>query len=196
MIHTVDDQPRCSWATSSAQMIAYHDNEWGIPCHDDQALFERLVLESFQAGLSWATILQKREHFRRAFADWDIPRIAAYATDDVAQLMQDASIIRNRRKIEATIQNARCFLAVQQEVGLFDRYIWGFVGGQPLVRATPPRWEDVPAHTPESTMLARDLRQRGFQMVGPTMCYALMQSIGMVNDHVPGCFKAAGPICI
>jgi DNA-3-methyladenine glycosylase I len=195
MVQTDADQPRCPWATGSAQMIAYHDNEWGVPCHDDQALFERLVLESFQAGLSWATILQKREHFRRAFADWDIQRIAAYNTDDVAQLMQDASIIRNRRKIEATIQNARCFLAVQQEMGMFDRYIWEFVGGQPLVRATLPRWEDVPAHTPESTTLARDLRQRGFKMVGPTMCYALMQSIGMVNDHIQSCFRAAGPIC-
>jgi DNA-3-methyladenine glycosylase I len=185
------NQPRCPWTGSSTLMIAYHDNEWGIPCHDDQALFERLVLESFQAGLSWATILRKRDNFRQAFVGWDIARIAAYGADDVARLMQDAGIIRNRRKIEATIQNARCFLAVQQEVGSFDQYIWAFVGGQPLLRVAPPRWEDVPAHTPESNTLARDLRQRGFKMVGPTMCYALMQSIGMVNDHIQGCFKAA-----
>lgn len=181
---------RCPWATTSPLMIDYHDNEWGIPCHDDQALFERLILESFQAGLSWATILRRREQFRAAFAHWDIPRIAAYTADDVARLMQDTGIIRNRRKIEGAIQNAHCFLATQAEAGSFDHYVWSFVGGTPLVRPALLRWEDLPAHTPESHALSRDLRRRGFKMVGPTMCYAFMQSIGMVNDHVAGCFKA------
>ena len=188
-----DPRPRCPWAVSSPLMLAYHDHEWGQPCHNDQALFERLVLESFQSGLSWATILHKREHFRQAFDGWDVARIAAYGPDDVTRLMADAGIVRNRRKIEATITNAHGFLAVQAEVGSFDRYLWSFVGGSPLLRPAPPAWDTLPTQTTESQTLARDLRRRGFAFVGPTMCYALMQSVGMVNDHVQGCFLAAPP---
>lgn len=184
---------RCGWAITDPLMLAYHDEEWGVPCHDDAALFERLTLESFQAGLSWMTILRKREHFRRAFDDWDVERIAAYGPADVVRLMDDAGIIRNRPKIEATIRNARCFLELQREQGSFDRYLWSFPGAAAVRRPAPPSLAAIPAQTPESSALSKDLRRRGFSFVGPTMCYSLMQSIGMVNDHVEGCFRAARP---
>src|SRR5215831_8791790 len=181
---------RCGWATTDSLMIAYHDEEWGSPCHDDSQLFERLVLESFQAGLSWVTILRKRENFRRAFEGWDIERIAAYTPADVERLMGDMGIVRNRQKIDATIRNAQACLNVQREIGSFDRYLWSFVGGAPLQRPSPLTLAAIPAQTPESATLSKDLRRRGFAFVGPTICYALMQSVGMVNDHVQGCFRA------
>lgn len=181
---------RCGWATTDPLMIAYHDREWGIPCHDEAALFERLMLESFQAGLSWSTILRKRENFRRAFDGWDAERVVAYTAADIERLMADPGIIRNRLKIEATIRNARCFLNVQQEIGSFDTYLWSFVGGAPFRQPAPATLADIPAQTQLSTTLSKDLRKRGFAFVGPTMCYALMQSIGMVNDHIQGCFRA------
>ena len=176
---------RCAWAGSDPLMIAYHDEEWGVPCHDDRALFERLLLECFQAGLSWAIILRKREHFRRAFEDWDPERIAAYGDNDVARLLADPGIVRNRAKVNATIGNARAFLAVQAEVGSFDRYVWSFVGGVPRRLEAG---EVVPARTAESDALSKDLQRRGFRFVGSTICYAFMQSVGMVNDHTAGCF--------
>lgn len=186
-----DDQQRCPWALLSPLMLAYHDQEWGVPCHDDNALFERFVLETFQAGLSWSTVLNKRENFRSAFEGWDALHIAAYGPAETERLMGNAGIIRNQRKIEATIRNARCFLETQHAFGSFDRYIWSFVDGQPLQRHMPLTWAAVPAQTAESAAMAKDLRRRGFVFVGPVMCYAFMQSIGMVNDHVRGCFKAA-----
>ena len=181
---------RCGWAATDPLMIAYHDDEWGMPCHDEAALFERLMLESFQAGLSWATILRKRENFRRAFDGWDAERVGAYAAVDVERLMGDAGIVRNRLKIEAAIRNARCFLNVQQDLGSFDSYLWSFVDGAPLRQPAPASLADIPAQTPLSVKLSKDLRKRGFAFVGPTMCYALMQSVGMVNDHVQGCFRS------
>lgn len=181
---------RCGWATTDPLMIAYHDQEWGIPCHDEAALFERLMLESFQAGLSWSTILRKRENFRRAFDGWDAERVVAYTAADIERLMADPGIIRNRLKIEATIRNARCFLNVQQEIGSFDAYLWSFVDGAPFRQPAPAALADIPATTPLSNTLSKDLRKRGFAFVGPTMCYALMQSVGMVNDHMQGCFRA------
>jgi DNA-3-methyladenine glycosylase I len=190
----MSQQPRrCAWAASDPLMLAYHDHEWGEPCHDDQALFERLTLEAFQAGLSWLLILRKREHFRRAFDEWQVERIAEYGSQDVARLLADPGIVRNRRKIESTIHNARCFLELRAEYGSFDRYIWSLVGGAPLLRPAAPTWTAVPAWTAESELMARELRRRGFKMVGPTMCYSFMQSVGMVNDHVQDCFKAPRP---
>jgi DNA-3-methyladenine glycosylase I len=157
-----NEPQRCGWTSTDPLMIRYHDEEWGMPCHEDGALFERLILESFQAGLSWATILRKREHFRRAFDGWDIRRIAAYGPADVARLMSDAGIVRNRLKIEGAIRNARAFLEVQRELGSFDRYLWSFVGGEPLRRPPPPSLAAIPAQTAESIALSADLRRRGF----------------------------------
>jgi DNA-3-methyladenine glycosylase I len=170
-------------------MVAYHDEEWGVPCHDDRTLFERLLLESFQAGLSWRTILHKRDNFRRAFAGFDPVAVAAFGADDVARLMGDAGIVRNRAKIEAAIRNARGVLAVQSEFGSFDRYLWSFVGDRPA-RARPVTLDDVPARTAESDAMSRDLKKRGFGFVGSTICYAFMQSAGLVDDHLAGCFRA------
>lgn len=187
-----DARQRCDWWEGTDPLMrAYHDNEWGVPCHNDGDLFERLMLECFQAGLSWATILHKRENFRHAFDDWDATRIAVYGPDDIARLLGDAGIVRNRMKVAAAVTNAHGFLAIQGECGSFDRYLWAFVGGTPLVRPAPHRPEDVPNTTPESNALSKDLRRRGFAFVGPTICYALMQSVGMVNDHLAGCFRAA-----
>lgn len=188
-----EDLQRCGWAGNDPLMIAYHDYEWGEPCHDDQALFERLTLEAFQAGLSWLLILRKREHFRRAFDEWDVERIAAYGDQEVERLLSDPGIVRNRLKVASTIRNAQRFLDLRAEYGSFDRYIWSFVDGAPLIRPPAPTWTAVPAATPESDVIARDLRHRGFKMVGPIMCYSFMQSIGMVNDHVQGCFKEPPP---
>jgi DNA-3-methyladenine glycosylase I len=181
---------RCAWAGSDPLMAAYHDEEWGVPCHQEQALFERLVLEGQQAGLSWATILRKREAFRRAFADFDPAVVAGFGDADVERLLQDASIVRNRLKIRATVQNARAFLRLQAEEDSFDRWLWSFVGGEPLrVRPLPER---PPATTPASDTLSRALKQRGFTFVGSTIAYAFMQSVGMVDDHGAGCWRYVG----
>ncbi|BAD41643.1 DNA-3-methyladenine glycosylase I [Symbiobacterium thermophilum] len=180
---------RCSWA-STPLLIAYHDDEWGVPARDDRTLFEYLVLESAQAGLSWVTILQRREGYRRAFADFDPERVARFGPEEIAALLADGSIIRNRRKIEAAVQNARAFLAVREQFGSFAAYIWGFVDGEPRINhwRTPA---EVPATSPESVAMSRDLRRRGFTFVGPTICYAYMQAVGMVNDHLVDCFRHA-----
>jgi len=175
------------WGETGPLMAEYHDNEWGVPCHDDQELFERLMLEGFQAGLSWSTILNKRENFRRAFDGWDAGAIAAYGPGDIARLMADAGIVRNRLKVEGAVKNARAFLATRAEHGTFDAYIWRFVDGAPLVRPIPGALGDVPITTPESDAMSKDLRKRGFTFVGSTICYAFMQSVGMVNDHLEGC---------
>jgi DNA-3-methyladenine glycosylase I len=179
---------RCAWAAADALMQAYHDAEWGIPVHDDRRLFELLVLEGAQAGLSWQTVLRKRGNYRRAFARFDPARVARYGPTEVRRLLADPGLIRNRLKIEAAIANARALLAVHREWGSFDRYIWQFVGGAP-VRHRFVHQSEIPAETPESRAMSRDLRARGFRFVGPTICYAFMQATGMVNDHVRGCFR-------
>lgn len=184
------DRPRCAWAGTYPLYVAYHDEEWGVPCHDDRELFERLILEGFQAGLAWITILRKREGFRRAFDGFDPERVAGYGEADVARLLADPGIVRNRAKVAAAVVNAEAFLAAREEFGSFDRYIWGFVGGETLRRERPPTWEEVPATTAESNAMSRDLKRRGFKFVGSTICYAFMQSVGMVDDHVVGCFRA------
>lgn len=188
-----EELQRCGWTGNDPLLSEYHDHEWGEPCHDDRALFERLTLEAFQAGLSWLLILRKREHFRQAFDGWNVARIAAYGEQDVARLMGDPGIVRNRRKILSTIHNAQCFLDVSARHGSFDRYIWSLVDGAPLSRPAAPTWSAVPAATPESELLSKKLRQRGFKMVGPIMCYSFMQSVGIVNDHVQDCFKTPRP---
>ncbi len=179
---------RCAWAGQDPLYISYHDDEWGVPRHDDRMLFEMLTLEGAQAGLSWITILRKREAYRRAFDDFDAARIARYTDARVARLLANEGIVRNRLKIEATIKNAKAFLAVQREFGTFDRYIWQFVGGHPRQNAWA-RLEHVPASTAESDAMSRDLKRRGFTFVGSTICYAFMQAVGMVNDHVVSCFR-------
>jgi DNA-3-methyladenine glycosylase I len=167
-------------------MEAYHDLEWGTPMHDDRALFELITLEGAQAGLSWSTILHRRDAYRRAFQDFDPAKVAALTNNDVDRLMQDASIIRNRQKIASTVTNARCVLQIQREHGSFDRYIWSFVDGAPIVNAFTAV-EQIPAQTSESVRLSKALRKAGFGFVGPTICYAFMQSAGLVNDHVLNC---------
>ncbi len=180
---------RCAWATSDPLYIAYHDKEWGIPVHNDRKLFEMLILEGAQAGLSWITILKKRVNYRKAFDHFDVRRIARYDRRKIRVLMADVGIVRNRLKIEATISNAKAFLAVQAEFGSFDRYIWQFVGGKPKKNG----WRslrEVPAKTPESDTMSKELKKRGFRFVGSTICYAFMQAVGMVNDHTQECFRA------
>lgn len=179
---------RCPWATTDPLYVAYHDEEWGVPLHDDRRLFEFLVLEGAQAGLSWITILRKREQYRAAFDRFDPERIARYGASQIRRLMADEGIVRNRLKIEAAIANARAFLRVQEEVGSFDRYLWQFVGGRPR-RNTWKTLGQVPAETAESRAMSQDLRRRGFAFVGPTICYAHMQATGMVNDHLVSCFR-------
>lgn len=180
---------RCPWPKTPLD-IAYHDTEWGVPLHDDRALFELLILEGAQAGLSWSTILNKRENYRRAFDQFDATRIARYDDKKISALMGDAGIVRNRLKIAATIQNAQAFLAVQNERGSFDAYLWSFVEGRPIVnRRRSPK--EVPARSRESDALSRDLLQRGFKFVGTTICYAFMQASGMVNDHLLSCPRHA-----
>ncbi|HEY3760771.1 MAG TPA: DNA-3-methyladenine glycosylase I [Verrucomicrobiae bacterium] len=180
---------RCPWAGNDPLYTAYHDNEWGVPSHDDRHLFEMINLEGAQAGLSWITILRKRENYRRAFANWNAAKIAKFDNKDFARLMADAGIVRNRLKIHATIENAKAFLKVREEFGSFDRYIWQFVGGKPL--RNPRRgMSNVPDHTSESDAMSRDLKSRGFRFVGSTICYAFMQATGMVNDHIDSCFCA------
>ena len=181
--------PRCPWATTEPA-IAYHDEEWGVPVHDDRLLFEFLILEGAQAGLSWNTILKKRENYRKAFDRFRAEKIARYGARDVKRLLNDAGIVRNRLKIASTIQNAKAFLAVRKEFGSFDRYLWSFVGGKPIQN----RWRrmaDVPARATESDAMSRDLLQRGFKFTGSTICYALMQATGMVNDHLVTCPRCA-----
>jgi DNA-3-methyladenine glycosylase I len=178
---------RCDWARTELS-IAYHDTEWGVPLHDDRVLFEFLILEGAQAGLSWETILRKRDNYRAAFDNFDPHKVAAYQTRKVEKLLQDAGIVRNRLKIASAVQNAKAFLRVQKEFGSFDTYVWRFVNGRPIKRK--PR-QQVLTHSPESDALSRDLLQRGFKFVGPTICYAFMQAVGMVNDHNPKCFRYA-----
>ena len=183
---------RCPWATTDPLYQSYHDREWGRPVHDDRKFFEMLILEGAQAGLSWITILKKRENYRKAFDNFDARRIARYDGRKVKKLLADAGIVRNRLKIEATISNAKAFLAVQKEFGTFDKYIWGFVGGRPK-RNTWRTIKDVPPATTESDIMSKDLKLRGFRFVGSTICYAFMQATGMVNDHVAGCFLHRPP---
>ncbi|HEY7060487.1 MAG TPA: DNA-3-methyladenine glycosylase I [Chloroflexota bacterium] len=182
--------PRCAWAGADPLMLRYHDAEWGVPSRDDRHLYEMLVLEGAQAGLSWATILRKREGYRRAFADFDAARVAAFDDADRARLLADAAIVRNRLKIHAAIVNARQVLAVQQEHGSLAAYLWQFVGGAPSRNA----WRsaaDVPAQTAASQAMSKALARRGFRFIGPTVCYAFMQAVGMVNDHTLDCFRHA-----
>jgi DNA-3-methyladenine glycosylase I len=178
---------RCSWAQSEPN-IKYHDEEWGVPQHEDRVLFEFLILEGAQAGLSWSIILNKREHYRRAFDGFDPARIARYSDAKLNRLLIDSGIVRNRAKIAATVQNAKAFLAVQKEFNTFDAYVWHFVGGRPIQNA----WRlanTVPAQSPESEKMSKDLLKRGFRFVGPTICYAFMQAVGLVNDHMVGCYR-------
>lgn len=180
---------RCAWATSEL-MIPYHDKEWGVPQHDDNVLFEFLVLEGAQAGLSWSTILAKRAAYRKAFSNFDPKKVARYSPEKTAQLLGNPGIVRNRLKIASAIRNAQAFLQAQKEFGSFDQYIWQFVGGKPKVN----RWRSmsqVPPQTAESVQMSKDLLKRGFTFVGPTVCYAFMQGVGMVNDHLVGCFRYA-----
>jgi DNA-3-methyladenine glycosylase I len=179
---------RCAWVRADPLYVAYHDDEWGVPVHDDRVLFEFLILEGAQAGLSWLTILRKRENYRRAFARFDPKRVARFGAREVRRLLADPGLVRNRLKIESAVRNARAFLAVQDEFGSFDRFQWQFVGGRPKRNA----WtsvKQVPARTPESDALSQALRQRGFTFVGSTICYAHMQAVGMVNDHTTDCFR-------
>lgn len=183
-----DGRIRCSWAVGDALMLAYHDNEWGVPVREDHVLFELLILEGAQAGLSWATILKKREAYRVAFDRFDVTKIARYKEPKVAALLANPGIVRNRLKILSAVRNAQAFLAVQKEFGSFDAYIWGFVGGRPLQDRRESRG-DVPARTPLSDAMSKDLARRGFSFVGSSICYAFMQASGMVNDHLTTCFR-------
>jgi DNA-3-methyladenine glycosylase I len=181
------ERSRCPWAKTDLY-VRYHDAEWGVPVHDDRLLFEFLILEGAQAGLSWETILKKRENYRDAFDNFDAAIVATYGQKRRRSLLADAGIVRNRLKIEAAIANAKAFLAVQDEIGTFDKYVWGFVGHEPKQNA----WKsirEVPAKTPQSDAMSNDLKRRGFKFVGSTICYAFMQAVGMVNDHVVNCFR-------
>ena len=182
-----NSKTRCPWASTEA-MIEYHDREWGVPQHNDRVLFEFLILEGAQAGLSWSTILAKREAYRRAFNNFDPERVVLYRAAEIRRLMADSGIVRNRLKIQSAVANARAFLDVRKEWGSFDAYLWNFVGGRPL---TKPRrtLRQVPAQTPESERMSKELIRRGFKFVGPTICYAFMQGVGMVNDHLVSCFR-------
>ena len=183
----MEKKHRCGWATTESG-IAYHDTEWGVPQHDDRVLFEFLILEGAQAGLSWETILKKRANYRKAFDDFDPAKVALYDARRMRKLLSNDGIVRNRLKIAAAVQNAKSFLAVQEEFGTFDRYLWQFVGGKPLVNRRRSI-KDVPARTAESDAMSKDLLQRNFKFVGSTICYAMMQAIGMVNDHETTCFR-------
>ncbi len=180
---------RCGWCLSDPVYIAYHDREWGVPVHEDRRLFEFLVLEGAQAGLSWLTVLKKREHYRKVFDRFDPVKVARYGPAKVRKLLADAGIIRNRLKIASAVENAKAFLRVQNEFGSFDRYLWQFTGGKPL-RCRRRSLKDIPVRTDLSDALSRDLKRRGFRFVGPTICYAFMQAVGLVNDHLTGCFRA------
>ena len=186
----VDAKRRCPWCLGSDLYRRYHDEEWGVPVHDDRRLFELLILEGAQAGLSWSTILNKRENYRRAFSRFDPRKVAHFGARDAKRLLADAGIVRNRLKIESAIGNARAFLKVQREFGSFDAYLWAFVGGRPLQNPRR-RMSQVPARTPVSDALSEDLKRRGFRFVGSTIVYAFMQAVGMVNDHLTICFRRA-----
>ncbi|MCB1216837.1 DNA-3-methyladenine glycosylase I [bacterium] len=179
---------RCGWCGDDPLYVSYHDEEWGVPLHDDNALFEFLLLEGFQAGLSWITILRKRDAFRRAFDGFIPQKVARYTPARLEKLMQDSGIIRNRQKIESAVANARAFLQVQEEFGSFDAYNWGFVDGRPLVNSWT-EMSEIPAYTELAEKYSKDLKARGFKFVGPTVVYAHMQATGMVNDHITGCFR-------
>jgi len=184
----MEQQLRCAWAGTDPRMIAYHDEEWGVPVHDDRLLFEFLTLEGAQAGLSWQTILNKRDAYREAFAGFDPARVARFDSRRIDRLLTNPGIVRNRLKVESTVTNARAFLEVQREAGSFDRFVWGVVGDSPKVN----RWRstrNVPARTPESDALSTELKRRGFRFVGSTICYAFMQATGLVNDHVISCWR-------
>lgn len=182
---------RCGWAGSDPLYVTYHDTEWGVPQHDDRALFELLILEGAQAGLSWITVLRKRARYRAVFDGFDARKIARYAASRISRLLSDPGIIRNRAKVEGAVRNAKAFLDVVREHGSFDRYIWSFVGGKPL-RSHWIGLGSMPAETEESRAMSRDLRKRGFTFVGPTICYAFMQAAGLVDDHVVDCFRYTG----
>ncbi len=182
------NRQRCAWAASDRRYIAYHDQEWGVPQHDDHILFEFLVLEGAQAGLSWSTILYKRDNYRLAFDDFDPLKVASYDEAKITELLGNAGIVRNKLKIGAAINNAQRFLDVQQAFGSFDAYIWGFVDGR-VQQNTWTDLSDIPAQTPLSQAMSKNLKKRGFRFVGPTICYAFMQAVGMVNDHVIACFR-------
>lgn len=184
------EKSRCSWCGSDPLYVEYHDTEWGVPVREDRAHFEHLTLETFQAGLSWITILKRRDNFRKAFKGFNPRRIARYGKADVARLLKDEGIIRNRLKIEAAIKNAKAFLAVQKEFGSFTKYIWSFTGGKTITRNSSSK--RLPATSAESIALSKDLKKRGFSFVGPTIIYAHMQATGLVNDHVKGCFRYRG----
>src|SRR6185312_7924253 len=179
---------RCAWSGADPLMIDYHDREWGVPVHDDHRLFEFLILEGAQAGLSWQTVLNKRENYREALSRFDSKKIARYTPEDVARLMANPGIIRNRLKVDAAIRNAQAFLQVQKEFGSFDAYIWQFAGGKPIDHRVASK-KDVPTRTAESDAMSKDLLKRGFKFVGSTICYAFMQAVGMVNDHEVKCFR-------
>ncbi len=179
---------RCPWPTDDQLMIEYHDNEWGVPVHDDEKIFEFLILEGMQAGLSWSTILHKRENFRKAFDNFNVEKVARYDGRKIRSLLSDAGIIRNKLKLEAAVNNARQFINVQKEFGSFDKYVWQFVDGEPIVN-TRKTLKNLPARTKESDKMSEDLKRRGFKFVGTTICYAHMQAAGMVNDHMMTCFR-------
>ena len=179
---------RCPWPVDDPLMIEYHDTEWGVPVHDDHKIFEFLILEGMQAGLSWSTILHKRENFRKAFDNFNVEKVARYDRRKIGSLLTNAGIIRNRLKIEAAVTNARQFIKVQEEFGSFDRYVWQFVGGEPVVNRRRTA-KGVPARTKESDAMSEEMRKRGFKFVGSTICYAHMQAAGMVNDHMVTCFR-------
>jgi len=189
MTDSMDDNLiRCTWGGTASPMIDYHDREWGVPLHDDGKLFEFLILEGAQAGLSWSTVLNKRDRYREVFDGFDPVKMAAYSERKISDLLADAGIIRNRLKVRSAVRNAAAFLEVQKEFGSFDVYVWSFLDGNPRVN----RWrslEDIPASTPQSDALSRDLKSRGFNFVGSTICYAFMQATGMVNDHTTDCFR-------
>ena len=189
-MNKVDARRRCPWSLGSAQYLRYHDKEWGVPVHDDRLLFEFLTLEGAQAGLSWQTILNKRDAYREAFAGFDPTRVARFDARRIERLLTNPGIVRNRLKIESAIGNARAFLEVRREFGSFDAYLWGFVGGRPLQNA-PRSIKQVPARTPVSDAISKDLKLRGFRFVGSTIVYAYMQAVGMVNDHLTSCFRRA-----
>ena len=193
-LHTgADGITRCRWAGESELMQAYHDEEWGMPVYDDWALFERLILEGFQAGLSWRTILHKRENFHRAFDGFDPEKMAAYDEAKIQALLQDAGIVRNRLKVRGAVKNAQAFLRLVAETGSFSDWLWAFVDGVPRLPAQPLTYATMPAFTPEAKAMSKALKKAGFTFVGPTICYAFMQSAGMVDDHMVGCFKYSGP---
>lgn len=179
---------RCDWAKGDPLLMEYHDHQWGVPVHDDRKLFEMLILEGVQAGLSWLTVLKRRDNYREAFDRFDPVKIANYDEKKIAALLQDASIIRNKLKVNAAVTNARCFLKVQEEYGTFSDYIWQFVGGKPIINHWKDR-DEVPVTTPESDQMSKDLKKKGFKFVGSTICYAYMQATGMVNDHTVDCFR-------